>query len=93
MPIVHKELRRLAHHYMRQERPGHSFQTTELITRLISKLVDLKRVRWQDRAHLVDFARSRRYGKRGGEAIRVRFEKILDARKASCRIGWRSTMH
>jgi ECF sigma factor len=31
MPIVHKELRRLAHHYMRQERPGHSFQITELI--------------------------------------------------------------
>jgi RNA polymerase sigma-70 factor (ECF subfamily) len=55
------------------------------------KLVDSSRVGWQDRAHffaisaqlmrrvLVDLARSRRYAKRGGEAIRVTFEKALDA--------------
>jgi RNA polymerase sigma-70 factor (ECF subfamily) len=90
-PIVHQELRRLAHRYMRQERPGHSLQTTALVNEVYLKLVDLQRVRWQDRAHflaisaqlmrriLVDFARSRRYAKRGGEAIRVTFEKALEA--------------
>jgi RNA polymerase sigma factor (TIGR02999 family) len=90
-PVVHSELRRLAHRYMRQERPGAGFQTTELVNEVYLKLVDCSRVRWQDRAHffaiaaqlmrriLVDFARSRRYVKRGGEAIRVTFEKALEA--------------
>jgi RNA polymerase sigma factor (TIGR02999 family) len=91
VPLVHKELRRLAHRYMRQERPDAAFQTTELVNEVYLKLVDCSRVRWQDRAHffaisaqlmrriLVDFARSRRYAKRGGEAIRVTFERVLEA--------------
>ena len=90
VPLVHKELRRLAHRYMRQERAGVAFQTTELVNELYLKLVDSSRVRWNDRAHffaisaqlmrriLVDFARSRRYAKRGGDAIRVTFEKALE---------------
>ena len=90
VPVVHSELRRLAHRYMRQERLG-GFQTTELVNEAYLKLVDCSRVRWHDRAHffavsarlmrriLVDFARSRRYAKRGGEAIRVTFEKALEA--------------
>ena len=85
VPVVHSELRRLAHRYMRQERPCAGFQTTDLVNEVYLKLVDCSRVRWQDRAHffaisaqlmrriLVDFARSRRYMKRGGEAIRVTF--------------------
>jgi RNA polymerase sigma-70 factor (ECF subfamily) len=76
---------------MRQERLGGAFQTTELVNEVYFKLVDCSRVRWQDRAHffalsaqlmrriLVDLARSRRYVKRGGEAIRVTFEKALEA--------------
>ena len=91
VPVVHKELRRLAHRYMRQERSDAAFQTTELVNEVYLKLVDCSRVRWHDRAHffaisaqlmrriLVDFARSRRYAKRGGEAIRVTFEKALEA--------------
>jgi RNA polymerase sigma-70 factor (ECF subfamily) len=91
VPLVHKELRRLAHRYMRQERRDGGFQTSELVNEVYLKLVDSGRVRWHDRAHffaisaqlmrriLMDLARSRRYRKRGGEAIRVTFEKALEA--------------
>jgi RNA polymerase sigma-70 factor, ECF subfamily len=89
-PLVHKELRRPAHLCLRQERRDAALQTTELINEAYLKLVDCSRVRWQDRAHffaisaqlmrrtLVDLARSRRYAKRGGEAIRVTFDEALD---------------
>jgi len=90
IPLVHRELRRVAHRHMRRERANAAFQTTELVNEVYIKLLDCSRVRWQDRAHffavaaqlmrriLVDMARSRRYAKRGGEAIRVTFEKVLD---------------
>lgn len=95
VPEVHKELRRLAHRYMRREDPGAAFQTTELVNEVYLKLLGCSRVRWQDRTHffalsaqlmrriLVDLARSRRYAKRGGEAIRVTFEKALAAPELS----------
>src|SRR5215467_9997638 len=69
-PIVYRELRRLAHHYMERERPGHTLQTTALVNEAYMRLVDYKRMEWQDRAHffavaaqvmrriLVDHARS-----------------------------------
>src|ERR1700722_7843458 len=76
-PIVYDELHRLARHYMRGERPGHSLQTTALVNEDYVRLVDYKRMHWQDRAHffavsaqlmrriLVD--RARRHNlKRGG---------------------------
>ena len=90
-PLVHKELRRLAHRCLRRERRDAALQTTELVNEAYLKLVDCSRVRWQDRAHffaisaqlmrrtLVDLARSRRYAKRGGEAIRVTFDEALEA--------------
>jgi RNA polymerase sigma factor (TIGR02999 family) len=90
VPMVYRELRRLAHRYLRRERGNARFQTTELINEVYIKLLDCSRVRWRNRAHffamsaqlmrriLVDLARSRRYAKRGGEAIRVTFEKVLD---------------
>ena len=53
MPIVHGELRRLAHHYMRRERAGHSLQTTALVNEAYMRLVDYKRMQWQNRAHFV----------------------------------------
>ena len=77
-PLVHEELRRLAHRYMRGERAGHTLQTTALVNEAYLRLIDWKNVRWQNRAHffavsaqlmrriLVDFARSRGYHKRGG---------------------------
>jgi len=89
VPVVHRELRRLAHRYVQRERSGIAFQTTELVNEVYLKLLDCSRVRWQDRSHffalsaqlmrriLVDLARSRRYGKRGGDAVRVTFDKAL----------------
>src|SRR6202140_3362013 len=50
-PIVYEELHRLAHRYMRRERPGHSLQTTALVNEAYTRLVDYKRMQWQDRAH------------------------------------------
>jgi len=53
MPIVHDELRRLAHHYMRRERAGHSLQTTALVNEAYLRLVGYKRMHWQNRAHFI----------------------------------------
>ena len=50
-PIVYEELRRLARRYMKQERAGHSLQTTALVNEAYLRLVDYKRMRWQNRAH------------------------------------------
>ena len=89
VPLVHAELQRLAHRHMARERPGHTLQTTGLVNEVYLRLVDVKRVRWQDRVHffavssqlmrriLVDFARSRRYLKRGGGAQKVTFDEAL----------------
>ena len=77
-PLVYEELHRLAHRYMGGERAGHTLQTSALVNEAYVRLVDWKNVRWQNRAHffgvsaqlmrriLVDFARTRRYQKRGG---------------------------
>jgi RNA polymerase sigma factor (TIGR02999 family) len=87
IPLVHAELRRIAARYMAQERPGHTLQPTALVNEVYLKLVDVERVRWQNRAHflavaarlmrriLVDFARSRRYRKRGGGVQHVAFDE------------------
>src|SRR5580658_9412525 len=50
-PIVYMELHRLARRYMQGERPGHSLQTTALVNEAYTRLVDYKRMQWQDRAH------------------------------------------
>jgi len=50
-PIVYAELRRLAHRYMRRERPDHDLQTSALVNEAYIRLVDYKRMQWQDRAH------------------------------------------
>ena len=83
VPLVESELRRLAHHYMGRERPGHTLQTSALVNEAYIRLIDWKNVRWQNRAHffgvsaqlmrriLVDFARQRNYLKRGGGALEV----------------------
>ncbi len=89
MPLVYNELRRLAHRYMIREKAGHTLQTTALVNEAYLRLVDLKRIEWQDRAHffaiaasfmrriLVDFARSRGYQKRGGDAKKVSLDASL----------------
>jgi len=90
IPIVHKELRRMAHRYMRRERAGNTLQTSALINEAYIRLVDYNKVRWQDRAHffavaaqamrriLVERARSRRRDKRGGAAQRVSLDEAAD---------------
>src|SRR5215467_8936689 len=50
-PIVYDELHRLAQRYMRRERSSHSLQTTALLNEAYMRLVDYKRIHWQDRAH------------------------------------------
>ena len=79
MPLVYNELHRLAHRFMGRERNAHTLQSTALVHEAYGRLIDLKSVSWQNRAHffavsaqlmrriLVDYARSRSYSKRGGE--------------------------
>jgi len=50
-PIVYDELHRLARRYMRRERPGHSLQVSALVNEAYMRLVDYRRMRWQNRAH------------------------------------------
>ena len=90
VPIVHEELRRLARRQMAGERPGHTLQPTALVNEAYLRLVNLKQMQWQNRAHffamgarlmrriLVDFARSRGYQKRGGGAKQVSFTEALE---------------
>ncbi|HEY3836335.1 MAG TPA: sigma-70 family RNA polymerase sigma factor [Bryobacteraceae bacterium] len=51
IPVVYKELHRLARNYMNRERAGHSLQATALVNEAYIRLVDYKRMQWQDRAH------------------------------------------
>ena len=84
-PIVYEELRHLAHRHMQRERSGHTLQTTALANEAYMRLVDYKRMKWQDRAHffavasqvmrriLVDHARSHNV-KRGAGVQHVAFD-------------------
>jgi RNA polymerase sigma-70 factor (ECF subfamily) len=88
-PLVYDELRKLARRYMAGERVGHTLQTTALVNEAYLKLVDITQVKWQNRTHffamsarlmrriLVDFARSRRYQKRGAGAQKVPLDEAL----------------
>jgi RNA polymerase sigma factor (TIGR02999 family) len=85
-PLISGELQKVARHYMRAERPGHTLQTTALVNEAWVRLVGTEGVDWQDRAHffavaaqmmrriLVDAARARRSGKRGGNTPRVNLD-------------------
>jgi RNA polymerase sigma-70 factor (ECF subfamily) len=89
VPLVHGELRRLARREMNRERSGHTFQTTDLVNEAYLRLIDVSRVKWQDRAHffamssrlmrriLVDHARARKSRKRGGGASPVALDETL----------------
>ncbi len=89
LPLVYDELRRLAGRYMKQERDGHSLQATALVNEAYLRLIEVKQVRWQNRAHffaiaarlmrriLVDAARSRMSHKRGGGAPVLSLDEAL----------------
>ncbi len=97
LPIVERELHRLAHRYMRAENPDHTLQTTALINETYLRLVDQNRVQWQNRAHffgvaaqimrriLLNYARDRHRLKRGGDAIQVSLSHtdVVSATKAT----------
>jgi len=89
IPLVYEELHRLAHRYMNRERPRHTLQTSALVNEAFVRLVGQRDVHWQNRSHffgiaaqmmrrvLVDYARSRQYQKRGGDAVQVSLDEEL----------------
>ena len=91
MPLVYAELHRIAHRYMSREKQGQTLQTTALVNEAYIRLVGVKDVTWQDRAHffavsaqmmrriIVDAARTRLRDKRGGAAARLSLDAALEA--------------
>jgi len=89
MPLVHRELHQIARRCMAKERPDHSLQATALVNEAYLRLIDLRRVNWQNRTHflamsarlmrriLVEFARARGSQKRGARAPRVTLDDAL----------------
>ncbi len=87
VPLIYAELHRLAHIYMTRERPGHLLQTSALINEAYLRLIDARKVEWQNRAHffaiaanlmrrtLVEFARTRGASKRRGELHKISFRE------------------
>jgi RNA polymerase sigma factor (TIGR02999 family) len=78
LPVVYQELYNIARRYMAGERPDHTLQASALVNEAYLRLVDVRQMQWQNRAHffgvcaqlmrriLVDFGRRRHYLKRGG---------------------------
>ncbi len=89
MPFVYEELRQLARQYLQRERPDHTLQATGLVHEAYLRLVDQSTTNWQNRAHflgvaaqvmrriLVDYARSHRAEKRGGDWDKLAFDEAL----------------
>jgi RNA polymerase sigma-70 factor, ECF subfamily len=89
VPLVYAELKRIAERYMRRERQEHTLQPTALVHEAFVRLIELRRIDWQDRAHffaiaaqmmrriLVNHALARGAGKRGGKAQRVSLDEAM----------------
>jgi RNA polymerase sigma factor (TIGR02999 family) len=89
MPLVYDELRTVAQHYLRKERPDHTLQSTALVHEAFVRLVGQKPPEWKNRKHfygvaarlmrqiLVDHARAHRAGKRGGDAVKLSLNEGL----------------
>ena len=89
LPVVYREMRRLAAGYLRSERPGHTLQPTALAHETYLRLVGRENIEWQNRAHflgvaarvmreiLVDHARRRKALKRGGGQALTVFDEAL----------------
>ena len=90
IPLVYDELHKMARRYMVREQVAHTLQTTALVNEAYIRMIDMRKVQWQNRAHffavsaqlmrriLVDFARSRNYQKRGGGRRRVTLDDALE---------------
>ena len=91
MLLIYDELRVLARRYMKRERSNHTLQTTALVNEAYLRLLGQQQADWQNRAHffavaarvmrhlLVDHARSRRYARRGGSALRITLDETVAA--------------
>lgn len=89
LPFVYDELHRQASRYLRRERSDHTLQTTALIHEAYLKLIDQREVEWQNRAHffavaaqamrriLVDYARTRKREKRGGDDVKLQLDEAI----------------
>ena len=89
LPLVYNELRRLARHHLRQQRPNHTLQTTALVHEAYLRLAGQKSLQIQDRAHflgiaaqlmrwiLVDYERNRRAAKRGAGVTRLSLDPTI----------------
>jgi len=89
-PHVYRTLRRIAGNQLKNERAGNSMQATALVHEAYLELIDVTNVDWQHRAHffavssqimrhiLLDRARRRVAGKRGGDAERVSLDELPD---------------
>ena len=89
MPLVYEELRKLARSYLQRERADHTLQATGLVHEAYLRLVDQSSMTWENRAHffgvaahvmrriLVDYARSHRAEKRGGDRDKLEFDEAL----------------
>jgi RNA polymerase sigma factor (TIGR02999 family) len=88
LPLVHDELHRIASRHMKNERRGHTLQTTALLNEAYEKLVERKNVQWKNRAQffaiaaqimrriLIDHARTRLRDKRGNRGHKVSLEHV-----------------
>ena len=88
-PLVDSDLRRLAQRYLGRESPGHTLQATAVVNELYLRLLDQKRIRWQNREQflavaatlmrrvLVSHARQKHAAKRGGGAVVLALEEGL----------------
>ena len=98
VPLVYKTLHRLAHHHLRQERPGHTLQTTALVNEAYLCLAQQQPMDFENRAHffavcahvmrevLVQYARRRKAGKRGGGLYNIELDhafQIADRRSVN----------
>lgn len=93
MPLVYEELRAVARHYLRLERPDHTLQSTALVHEAFVRLVGQKPPEWKDRKHfygvaarlmrqiLVDHARSHNAGKRGGDVLKLGLTEAIAGTK------------
>ena len=100
--LVYPELRRIAAHYMRQERPGHSLRTTGLVNEMYVRLFGTASIDWQSRAHffaavaremrhiLVDYARARDAKKRPDHRLAISLSQV-DVPADKARISLPST--
>lgn len=89
VPLVQEELRKIARRCLRSERAHHSLQATALVNEAYLRLVDTRRVNWQNRTHflamsarlmrrvLVDYARTNGADKRGGDMVKVSLTQAI----------------